>query len=83
MTTVNREKTRNIVFTTSPPHHLNHLAIMPKGSKQAEAAAKKKSVEQKEAAIQRVVELYKMLAHSDPEKPAGYWTVCKMVEDAI
>lgn len=71
------------MFTTSPPHHLNHLAIMPKGSKQAEAAAKKKSVEQKEAAIQRAVELYKTLAHSDPEKPAGYRTVCKMVEDAI
>ncbi|KAF9642293.1 hypothetical protein BDM02DRAFT_3105839 [Thelephora ganbajun] len=56
---------------------------MPKGNKQAEAANKKKLVEQKEAAIQCAVELYQILAHSNPEKLVGYRTVCKMVEDEM
>ena len=56
---------------------------MAKANKQAEAANKKKSAEQKDAAIQRAVELYKTLANSSSKRPPGYRAVCKMVEDEL
>jgi len=56
---------------------------MPKENRQAEAANKKKSAERKEAAIQRAIKLYESLAHQNPEKPPGYRTVCKVVEDEL
>ena len=55
---------------------------MPKGNKQVEAA-NKESVEQKEAAVQRAVKLYESLARSNPEKPPGFRTVCKIVESEL
>ena len=55
---------------------------MPKGNSQAEAL-KRKSADQKEVAIQRAIELYESLARANPEKPPGYRTVCKMVEDEL
>ena len=66
-----------------PPRCPNHLATMPKGNKWSEAADKKRSAEQKEATIQHVVKLYETLAHLGPEKPPGYRTVCKMVEEEL
>ena len=66
-------------FLRSP----DQFAVMAKINKQAEAAKKKKSAEQREAAVQRAVELYKTLASSGTEKPLGYRTVCKMVEDEL
>jgi len=56
---------------------------MPKGNKQVEAANKKKSAKQKEAAIQRAVKLYESLAELNLEKPPGYRMVCKMAEDEL
>jgi hypothetical protein len=62
----------------------NQFAVMTKVNRQAEAAKKKSSAKQKEAAVQRAVELYKTLASSGTaEKPLGYRTVCKMVEDEL
>ena len=52
---------------------------MPR-DKQAEAT-NKKSAEQREAAIQRAVELYKSLASSNPNGALGYRAVCKLVEE--
>jgi len=78
-----RKETRNIILITSPPRHPNHLATMPKENKQTEAADKKRSVEQKEVAVQRAVKLYKTLARLNPEKLPGYRTVCEMVEDEL
>ena len=55
---------------------------MPRGNKQVEVA-NKKLAEQKEAAIQHAVKLYKSLACSNPAKPPGYRTVCKMAEGKL
>ena len=55
---------------------------MPKGNKHVDAA-NKQSAEQKEEAVQRAIKLYESLAHLNPEKPPGYRTVCKMVEDEL
>ena len=77
------ENMRNAGLATSPPRQSNSLSTMPKGNKQTEAAAKKMLATQKEAAIQHTVELYKTLAHSNPGKPVGYRTVCKMAEDEL
>jgi hypothetical protein len=54
---------------------------MPKENKQLKAANKKKSAEQREATVQRAVELYQTLANLNPKNPTGYRTVCKMVEN--
>ena len=55
---------------------------MPKGNKQAEAA-NKRSAELKEMAIQCAVKLCKSLACLNPNKPPGYWALCRMVKGKL